>query len=65
MADAARSALSVNEAYQALGNERVEAEGATFVRNREIADIWDANHLAHITASTPEEIDRLLERVEQ
>ncbi len=64
MTDAARSALAVNEAYQALGNERFEAEGATFVRNREIADIWDANHLAHITASTPEEIDRLLERVE-
>ena len=65
MTDAAQSALAANEAYQALGNERFEAEGATFVRNREIADIWDANHLAHITASTPEEIDRLLERVEQ
>ena len=65
MTGAAQSALAINEAYQALGNERFEAEGATFVRNREIADIWDANHLAHITASTPEEIDRLLERVEQ
>ncbi len=65
MTGAAQSALAVNEAYQALGNERFEADGATFVRNREIADIWDANHLAHITASTPEEIDRLLERVEQ
>ncbi len=64
MTDAAQSALAVNEAYQALGNERFEAEGATFIRNREIADIWDANHLAHITASTPGEIDRLLERVE-
>ncbi len=65
MTDAARSALTVSEAFSALGNERFEAEGATFVRNREIADIWDANHLAHITASTPEEIDRLLERVER
>jgi GNAT superfamily N-acetyltransferase len=65
VADAARSALTVSEAFSVLGNERFEAEGATFVRNREIADIWDTNHLAHITASTPEEIDRLLARVEQ
>ena len=65
MTDAARTALAVNEAFSALGNERFQADGATFVRNREIPDIWDANHLAHITASTPEEIDRLLERVEQ
>ena len=53
MTDAARSALAVNEAYQALGNERFEAESATFIRNREIADIWDANHVTGITASTP------------
>ncbi len=65
MADAARSALTVAEAFHALGNERFEAEGATFVRNREIPDIWDANHVAHVTASTPAEIERLLERVER
>lgn len=65
MTDAARSALTANEAYQALGNERFEAEGATFVRNRKTADIWDDNHLAHVTASTPEEIDRLLARAER
>ncbi len=65
MTDAARSALTVNEAFMALGNERFEAAGATFVRNREISDIWAANHVAHITASTPREIDRLLERVER
>jgi GNAT superfamily N-acetyltransferase len=57
-------ALSVNEAFFDLGNERFEADGATFVRNREVPDIWDANHVSRITASTPEEIDRLLERVE-
>ena len=65
MTDAARSALAVNSAFIALGNDQFEAEGATFIRNREIADIWDANHVAHITASTPEEIDRLLARVER
>ena len=64
MTDAARSALTVSEAFSALGNERFEAEDATFVRNREIADIWDANHVSGMTASTPEAIDRLLERVE-
>ncbi len=64
MTDAARSALTVSEAFSALGNERFEADGATFVRNREIPDIWDANHVSGITASTPEAIDRLLARVE-
>ena len=65
MTDAARSALTVSEAFSALGNERFEADGATFVRNREIPDIWDANHVSGITASTPEAIGRLLERVER
>ncbi|MCH8345375.1 MAG: GNAT family N-acetyltransferase [Chloroflexi bacterium] len=65
MTDAARSALTVSEAFSALGNERFQADGATFVRNREIADIWDANHVAHITAATPDEIDGLLARVER
>ncbi len=63
MTDAARSALTVSEAFSVLGNERFEADGATFVRNREIPDIWDANHVSTITASTPEAIDRMLERV--
>ena len=63
MDDAALRALAVNEALAGLGNERFEADGATFVRNREVPDIWDANHISHITASTPEEIERLLVRV--
>ncbi len=65
MTDAARSALTVSEAFSALGNERFQADGATFARNREIPDIWDANHVAHITAATPDEIDGLLARVER
>ena len=65
MTDAARSALTVSEAFSALGNERFEADGATFVRNREIPDIWDANHVTHVTAATPGEIEGLLARVER
>ena len=65
MTEAARSALTVSEAFSALGNERFVADGATFVRNPEIPDIWDANHVAHITAATPDEVDGLLARVER
>jgi GNAT superfamily N-acetyltransferase len=48
----------------ALGNERFEADGATIIRNREIPQVHDANHVAHVTASTFEATERLLERVE-
>ncbi len=65
MTDAALSAIAVVDAFRALGNERSEAEGAVFIRNREIPDIWEANHVAHVTASTPDEIDRLLAQVER
>jgi GNAT superfamily N-acetyltransferase len=65
MTDLARRALATDEAYMALGNERFEAEGATFVRNRDVPEVWDANHVAHVAASTPEEIERLLRLVEQ
>jgi GNAT superfamily N-acetyltransferase len=65
MTDAARSALAVNQAWQALGNERFQADGATFIRNRAVPDIRDANHVTHVTASTPQQIDRLLARVER
>jgi GNAT superfamily N-acetyltransferase len=63
--DASRKALAVNQALFALGNERFEADGATFVRNRSLPAIRDANHVTHVTASTPGEIDRLLARVER
>ena len=65
MTDAARATVETDEGYMALGNERFKAEGAVFVRNREIPEIWDANHVGHVTASTPREIERLLERVER
>ena len=58
-------ALDVNAANLALGHETFDSDGARFVRNRDVPDIYDANHVAAITASTPDEIDRLLARVER
>lgn len=65
MTDLAHQALDVNQAMLALGNEVFEAEGATFVRNRALSDIRDSNHVSHVSAATPEEIGRLLARVER
>jgi GNAT superfamily N-acetyltransferase len=47
-----------------LGHERFEADGALFVRNRQLPDIWEANHVTAVTAASPAEIERLLARVE-
>lgn len=58
-------ALDVDAANLALGHETFPAEGATFVRNRAYPLIYDANHVTHVTASTPKEIDTFLARVEQ
>lgn len=55
-------ALEVNYALLALGHETFGAEGATFVRSLDTPQCWDANHVSHVTASTPEESERLLER---
>lgn len=46
------------------GEERFEAEGALFVRDRSIPDRYYANRVEQVTASTPEEIARLSDRVE-
>jgi len=61
----AARALETDEALLALGNEVFEAAGATFVRNRSAPLIRDANHVRDIRASTPEEIELLLARVEE
>jgi GNAT superfamily N-acetyltransferase len=63
-ADLARRALAVNQANLALGHEVFAADGATFVRDTGHPRIYDANHVADITASTPEAIERLLARAE-
>ncbi len=62
--DLARRALAVNQANLALGHEAFVADGAAFVRDSDYPRVYDANHVADITASTPDEIARLLARVE-
>ena len=62
--DLARRALAVNQANLALGHEVFAADGATFVRDTRFPRVYDANHVADITASTPNEIDRLFARAE-
>jgi ribosomal protein S18 acetylase RimI-like enzyme len=48
-----------------LGHEVFEADGATFVRDRELPDVWEANHVTAVTAGSDEAIERLLARVER
>lgn len=64
MADLIRQALDVNLAMLAMGSDSFEAEGARFARNRDIPLVWDGNHVSHVTARAPEEIERLLHRVD-
>ena len=61
---AARVDRAIDDFPSYAGEERFEAEGALFVRNRSIPDRYYANHVEQVTASTPEEIARLSERVE-
>ncbi len=63
--DLTRRALAVNQALLALGHETFEAGGALFVRDRAVPRIRDANHVTAVTASTPQEVDRLLARAER
>jgi GNAT superfamily N-acetyltransferase len=58
-------ALDINDANLALGNETFEAAGATFVRNRDAPNIYDANHVTNVRVDTMEAIDALFARVEQ
>jgi hypothetical protein len=49
----------------ALGHERFVADGATFVRDRDLPDIWEADHATAVTAATGEAVERLLASVER
>jgi ribosomal protein S18 acetylase RimI-like enzyme len=60
-----RRALEVNHHLLALGNRRFEADGGVFVSNPSIAQVYDANHVARVTASTPGEIDALFSRADR
>jgi len=63
--DLIHRALDVNDANLALGNETFEAAAATFVRNRDAPDIYDANHVTNIRVGSLAEVDALFARVEQ
>lgn len=62
--DRLEAALDTDEGWMALGNERYEAQGATFIRNLEAPLIRDANHVRNVRASTAEELEAVLSRVE-
>lgn len=64
MNELARQASAVNQANLALGCEVFQADGATFVRNRDFPEIRDINHITNVEAESPAEIDRLLARIE-
>ena len=49
----------------ALGHEVFDADGARFVRDRRLPDIWEANRVTAVTASSDAAIDRLLARAER
>jgi GNAT superfamily N-acetyltransferase len=63
--DLIHRALDLNDANLALGNETFEASGATFVRNRDAPDIYDANHVTNVGVSSRAEVDALFSRVEE
>jgi hypothetical protein len=60
-----RRALDVDWQGLGLGHETIEAEGARFVKNLALPQIYDANFVYHITAATADEIHRLIARVER
>jgi GNAT superfamily N-acetyltransferase len=60
----AAQALDADAALMALGCEQFEADGASWVRDRQFPDIYDANHVTGISASSAGEVDRLLARAE-
>jgi GNAT superfamily N-acetyltransferase len=62
--DLINSAIDVNNANLALGNDTFEAAGATFVRNYEAPDIYEANHVTNIRVDTLEAVDALFARVD-
>ncbi len=59
-----RKAVDVDRVCQALGHRVFEACGATFVRDTELPDIHEGNHVARVRVETRREIDALLERAE-
>ena len=49
----------------ALGHEVFDVDGARFVRDGRLPDLWEANRISTVTAETPAAIDRLMARAER
>jgi GNAT superfamily N-acetyltransferase len=62
--DVITACCETNAGYLALGNERFEAHGATFIRNRDTPRRHDANGVCLIRTGTETDFDALLSRVE-
>jgi GNAT superfamily N-acetyltransferase len=60
-----RRAVEVDRTFLALGHETFDAGGARFVRNRDLPAIHDANFVTAVTATTPEDVERLLARADR
>ncbi len=60
----ARRAQAVDRGFLALGHDTFVAAGARFVRAPGLPAIHDANFVTDVTAGRPDEIERLLARVE-
>lgn len=63
--DLARRVYAAVTGNLELGNEAYDADGARFVRNRELPSIYDANHVTHVRCESASDIERLLARVER
>ena len=63
--DLARRVYAAAAGNLELGNQAHDADGARFVRNRELPNIYDANHVTHVRCESESDIERLLARVER
>jgi len=62
--DLLRLACETNFAFLALGNQRFEAHGASFIVNHDIPRRHDANCVGLIRSESPDELEALLRRAE-
>jgi GNAT superfamily N-acetyltransferase len=60
----ARRVHETLDGYLALGNEILDEQFARFVRNQAAPEVYDANHVERVRASTDDEIDTVLARTE-
>lgn len=65
MSSLASRAIDVDQRQCELGNEVFRRAGATFVRNTASPSVYDANHVAAVSVSTPEEIAELFAAMDE